>query len=65
MCQALVGKVVKAGVEKITVECNGKIRELRSKLVDVKEGDNVLFSTDIAIEKIDAEEAGIIRGEIK
>jgi hydrogenase maturation factor len=65
VCQALVGKVVKAGGEKITVECNGKTRELRSNLVNVKEGDNVLFSLDIAIEKIDEEEAKIIRGEME
>lgn len=65
MCQASVGKVVKVGGDRITIECNGKRRELRSQLVSVKEGDNVLFSTDFAIEKIDEEEARIIRGEIE
>lgn len=53
------------GGDRITIECNGKRRELRSQLVSVKEGDNVLFSTDFAIEKIDEEEARIIRGEIE
>jgi hydrogenase maturation factor len=62
MCQTPVGKVVGVGEKSITVECNGKLRELKSKLVDVKKGDYVEFSLDIAIDKIDEEEAKMILG---
>jgi hydrogenase maturation factor len=64
MCQAPVGKVIDIdnSKDRITVEYNGKKRELRSKLVDVKKGEYVLFSLDIAIEKIDKEEAMMILG---
>jgi len=64
MCQAPVGRVVKINNDKLTVEFNGKLRELNSKLVDVKEGDYVLFSVNIAIEKVDPEEAKIILGNV-
>ena len=57
MCQAPVGKVTKVGKGVITVDCKGKVRELRSKLADVKAGDYVMFSLDIAIDKVDKEEA--------
>lgn len=65
MCQALIGKVIKTGRERITVECNGKTRELRSQLVEVSEGDYVLFSLDIALDKVDKEEADAILGEME
>jgi hydrogenase maturation factor len=62
MCQAPVGKVVAIGEGKITVEYNGKRRELRSKLQDIKPGEYVQFSLDIAIDRIDEEEALMILG---
>jgi hydrogenase maturation factor len=65
MCQAFVGRVVKVNGDKITIDYKGNAMELNSKLVKVKEGDSVLFSADIAMEKIDEEEAELIRGDIK
>lgn len=65
MCQSPVGKVIKVGKESITVEYKGEGRELKSKLVKVKEGDYVLFSSDLAVDKIDEEEAKMILGDIK
>lgn len=64
MCQAPVGKIVKIDKNKITVECKGELKDLDSKLVDVKEGDYVLFSTNIAIEKLDKEEAKTMVGDL-
>jgi len=64
MCQAPVGKVISVGEGKITVEYNGKKRELRSKIPDIKVGEYVQFSLDIAIDKIDEEEALMILGEM-
>lgn len=60
MCQAPVGKVVKVSAGSLTVEYNGKTRELRSRLADIAPGDYVLFSVDIAIDRIDKEEAEAI-----
>lgn len=57
MCQAPVGKVIKVDNGKLIIEYKGKNRELRSKLMDVCVNDYVLFSVDIAIDKIDQEEA--------
>lgn len=65
MCQAPVGKVVKVNSGNIIVKYKGKHRELDSKLVRVKEGDYVTFSLNIAIEKIDSEEAKMILGSMK
>jgi hydrogenase maturation factor len=65
MCQAPVGKVVSAEGGKLIVEYNGKRRELRSRLPDVKAGDYVQFSLDIAVDKVDKEEAEIITGKMK
>lgn len=65
MCQSPVGRVVKVNDGKIVVEYNGKHRELDSKLVKVREGDYVMFSLNIAIDKIDAEEAEMILGSMK
>jgi hydrogenase maturation factor len=62
MCQATMGKVVRVNKGSITVEHKGKILELDSKLVTVKKGDYVLFSADIAIEKVNREEAEAAMG---
>jgi hydrogenase maturation factor len=65
MCQAPVGRVIETNKDRIVVEYKGKRRELRSKLVDVSKGDYVLFSVDIAIEKIDPIEAQEILGSMR
>jgi hydrogenase maturation factor len=62
MCQGLVGKVISTERDGIVVECKGEKRKLRSKLTDVKVGDYVMFSLDIAIDKVDKEEAEMICG---
>lgn len=64
MCQAPVGKVIKVNNTTIIIEHKGKTRELESKLVNVKEGEYVMFSLNIAIDKIDEEEAKMILGEL-
>ena len=65
MCQAPVGKVVAIDGSMLTVEYKGRRRELRSKLGGVAKGDYVLFSVDIAIEKVDKEEAEAILGDMR
>jgi hydrogenase maturation factor len=65
MCQAPVGKVVGVGKGTLTVEYNGKTRELRSRLPNVSSGDYVSFSMDIAIDKVDREEAEAILGDMR
>jgi hydrogenase maturation factor len=65
MCQAPIGKVISVGNDTITVEHKGKHKQLKSKFVKLKEGDYVLFSGDIAIDKVDKEEAEMIAGNIK
>ncbi len=61
MCQAPVGKVIGLDSDSITVEYNGKDRVLKkSKFLDAKIGEYVLFSLDIAIDKVDKEEAEMI-----
>jgi hydrogenase maturation factor len=64
MCQAPVGRIIKINKDKITIECKGELKELKSKLTDVKRGDYVMFSTNIAIEKVEPEEAKVIMGEV-
>ena len=66
MCQAPVGKVVGIGNGTVTVEYNGRRRELKSKLLGhIKNGDYVLFSLDIAIDRVDKEEAEMIMRGMK
>jgi hydrogenase maturation factor len=65
VCRAFVGKVVKIEKDKLTLDYNGQKTEVRSNLQDIKIGDNVMFSLDIAMEKVDEEEAKIIRGELE
>ena len=60
MCQAPIGKVIEVSGNTLTVEHKGKMRVLRSKIPAVQKGDYILFSTDIAIEKVDPEEAQMI-----
>ncbi len=65
MCQAPVGKVVGVDKDRLTVEYNGRTRELRSRLPGIGIGDYVLFSVGIAIDKVDREEAEAILGGMK
>ena len=65
MCQAPLGRVVKIGKGKITVKYRKGTRELNSKFVDVKKGDYVLFSLNIAIEKVGDDEAKMMLGNVK
>lgn len=60
MCQAPIGKVIKVSEGKLVVEYKTKTLELQSKLVNVKEGDYILFSSNIAIDTVDKEEAEVI-----
>jgi hydrogenase maturation factor len=57
MCQATIGKVTGVGKGSITIEYNGKKMELDSTLVKVVKGDYVLFSSGIAIEKVEKDDA--------
>ena len=65
MCQAPVGKVISFDKTSITIDYSGNTRTLKSKHLDVKKGDYVLFSLDIAIDKVDEEEAMAIMGNMK
>lgn len=64
MCQAPVGKVISVDGTHVTVECKGKTKILNSKLLKLRVGDYVQFSLDIAIDKIDEEDAKMILGEL-
>jgi hydrogenase maturation factor len=65
MCRAPVGKVITIEKGRLTVEYNGRLVGLRSNLQQIKTGDYVLFSSGIAIDKIDEEEALTILGAHK
>lgn len=60
MCQAPIGKVTKVSEGKLVVDYKGKEMELKSKLQNVKKGDYILFSYNIAIDTVDKEEAEMI-----
>jgi hydrogenase maturation factor len=62
MCQAPVGKVLSVDSGKLTVEYMGERKVLRTKLQGVKAGEYVLFSSGIAIDIVDKEEAEAILG---
>ncbi|MDE1865045.1 MAG: HypC/HybG/HupF family hydrogenase formation chaperone [Candidatus Micrarchaeota archaeon] len=57
MCQAPVGKVLEVRGDRLVVDVKGKRRELRSRLPGIGVGDYVSFSLDIAIDRIEKEEA--------
>jgi len=65
MCQAAVGKVIRVDGKSITVEFNGKTRMLDSGLVEAKVGDYVQFSMNIALDRVDEDEARIILSGMK
>jgi hydrogenase maturation factor len=63
MCQAPVGKVVDVARGELTVDYKGTKRKLRSRLDGIEKGDYVAFSTGIAIDKVEPEEAKAMLGE--
>jgi hydrogenase maturation factor len=65
MCQVPAGRVVAVGEKRLTIEYNGKRRELRSILPGIKVGDYVSFSLDMAIDRIDEEEAKAAMGAMR
>ncbi len=56
MCQAPVGKVLSVDGGKLIVKYRGKNLGLNSRIPDVKVGDYVMFSLDMAIDKVDKED---------
>ena len=62
MCQTLIGKVRESGEGNITIEYRGRTVRLRSKLAGLKIGDYVIFSSGIALDTIDEEEAVMVLG---
>ena len=66
MCQAPVGKVIRVEGNTATIKYNGQTRKIKCpKQLRLSVGDYVTFSLDIAIDKIDAEEAEMILGQMK
>ncbi len=57
MCVAKLGKVVKTGEKRALVDFDGLKMEVRSGLVDIKPGDNVLVHAGIIIQTVKDEEA--------
>jgi hydrogenase assembly chaperone HypC/HupF len=57
MCQAILGKIIQLKGKEAIVEIKGTKRKINTELVDVKKGDYVLCSLNIAIEKVEPEEA--------
>ncbi len=65
MCQAPIGKVTSIGSKMITVEYRGKQIDLRSKLADISVGDYVMFSVDVAVDKVSEDEATMALGGLE
>jgi hydrogenase maturation factor len=51
--------------DRITVECKGKRAGLKSFVTGLAIGDYVIFSSNIAVDKIEKEEALLILGDRK
>ena len=61
MCVAVPGRVVRAGGGKATVEINGREQEVVAvALPNLREGELVLVSLGMALERIDEEEAAAL-----
>ena len=56
MCQAPVGKVLSVDGGKLKVKYKGKTLSLDSRIPDVHVGDYVMFSLNIAVDKVDKED---------
>ena len=57
MCVAQLGKVIEPGEKTAKVDFDGIALEVRSGLVDVKPGDNVLVHAGIIIQRLTETEA--------
>ncbi len=62
MCITIIGRVLKASGKTGVVEVEGTKRNMNLSLVDVKPGDFVSCALDLAVEKLDAQEAMAIIG---
>lgn len=62
MCQAPLGEVVAAGDGSVTVKYKGKLLILRAGLVEAGKGDYVLFAGDMALERVEKEDAEMLLG---
>lgn len=58
-----MGKVISFGDGTVTVECKGTKVNLRPAVSGLKEGDYVVFSGGMAVDKLEKEEAESILGE--
>ncbi|MEK6942259.1 MAG: HypC/HybG/HupF family hydrogenase formation chaperone [archaeon] len=57
MCVTIVGKVLEVNGKKGIVEVDGKQREMDFSLAKIKRGDFVSCALNLAVEKIENEEA--------
>jgi len=57
MCLTIVGKILEVNGKKGVAEVDGERREVNLGLVDVKIGDYVSCSLDLAIEKLETDDA--------
>jgi len=62
MCQAPLGKVVATGDGSVTVKYKGRMLILNAGLVEAEKGDYVFFSDDIALERVEKEDAETLLG---
>ncbi len=53
MCQTIAAKIVSVNGKNAIADFSGQIKEINVELVDIKEGDTVICSGNIAIEKVD------------
>ncbi len=57
VCITVVGKITEVKGKKGIAEVEGKKREMDLSLVKVKKGDYISCALNVAVEKLDAEEA--------
>ncbi len=63
MCITAIGRILTIDGNKAVVQLKKSVREVRIDLVDVQEGDYIYISANLAIEKIDKQEAENILAE--
>lgn len=57
MCQAALGKIIEMDDKEAIVQMRDGRRKVNTDLLDVKEGDYILCSLNLAVEKVDPEDA--------
>jgi len=57
MCITTIGKILKIEKNRALVQLKKSKREVRTDLLDVKEGDYIYVSGNLGIEKVDKEDA--------